>query len=79
MSFLGDIAGDLIGGVLGFAGQSSANSANAAAAQADRDFQREVLQNRHQWEADDYEKAKFAASAKAVHGTNAALKEVGAL
>ena len=25
------------------------------------------------------EKAKFAASAKAVHGTNAALKEVGAL
>ena len=57
MSFLGDIAGDLIGGVLGFAGQSSANSANAAAAEADRDFQREVLQNRHQWEADDYEKA----------------------
>ena len=59
MSFLGDIAGDLIGGVLGFAGQSSANSANAAASQADRDFQREVLQNRHQWEADDYEKAGF--------------------
>lgn len=48
MSFLGDIAGDLVGGVLGFAGQNSANSANAAAAQADRDFQREVLQNRHQ-------------------------------
>ena len=46
MSFLEDIAGDLVGGVLGFAGQSSANSANAAAAQADRDFQREVLQNR---------------------------------
>jgi hypothetical protein len=59
MSFLSDIAGNLIGGVLGFAGQSAANSANASAAQADRDFQKEVLQNRHQWEADDYEKAGF--------------------
>lgn len=84
MSFLGDIAGDLVGGALGFLGQSSANSANAAASKADRDFQREVLQNRHQWEADDYEKAGFnrilsVTSSAGGTGSNAAIAAQNAL
>lgn len=84
MSFLGDIAGDLIGGVLGFGGQAAANSANAEQAALDRDFQREVLQNRHQWEADDYEKAGFnrilsVTSSAGGTGSNASIAAQNAL
>ena len=84
MSFLGDIVGDLVGGALGLVGQGNANSANASAAQADRDFQREVLQNRHQWEADDYEKAGFnrilsVTSSSGGTGSNASIAAQNAL
>lgn len=59
MSLFGSAAGAIAGGVLNAFGQGMANNANAALAIADRDFQREVLQNRHQWETQDYQKAGF--------------------
>lgn len=59
MSLFGSAAGAIAGGVLSAFGQGMANNANAALAAADRDFQREVLQNRHQWETRDWQKAGF--------------------
>lgn len=59
MSLFGSAAGAIAGGVLSAFGQGMANNANAALAIADRDFQREVLQNRHQWETQDWQKAGF--------------------
>jgi hypothetical protein len=59
MSLFGSAAGAIAGGVLNAFGQGMANNANAALAIADRDFQREVLQHRHQWETQDWQKAGF--------------------
>lgn len=59
MSLFGSAAGAIAGGVLNAFGQGMANNANAALAIADREFQREVLQNRHQWETQDWQKAGF--------------------
>lgn len=59
MSLFGAAAGAIAGGVLNLFGQSSANRANSAEAEKDRAFQREVLQNRHQWETEDWQKAGF--------------------
>lgn len=59
MSLFGSAAGAIAGGVLSAFGQGMANNANAALAIADRDFQREILQNRHQWETQDWQKAGF--------------------
>lgn len=59
MSLFGSAAGAIAGGILSAFGQGMSNNANAAYAIADRDFQREVLQNRHQWETEDWQKAGF--------------------
>lgn len=59
MSLFGSAAGAIAGGVLDAFGVNMANNANAALAIADKDFQREVLQNRHQWETQDWQKAGF--------------------
>lgn len=59
MSLFGAAAGAIAGGVLDLFGQESANRANSAEAEKDRAFQREVLQNRHQWETEDWQKAGF--------------------
>ena len=59
MSLFGSAAGAIAGGVLKAFGQGMANNANAALAIADKDFQREVFQNRHQWETLDWQKAGF--------------------
>lgn len=56
MSFLpglADIAGSLIGGVLGYAGQSEANSANAEIAQRQMDFQERMSNTAYQRQVAD--------------------------
>lgn len=59
MSLFGSALGAIAGGVMNMLGQSYANSLNSAEAEKDREFQREVLQNRHQWETEDWQKAGF--------------------
>lgn len=59
MSLFGSAAGAIAGGILNAFGQSMANRANSAEAEKDRAFQREVFQNRHQWETQDWENAGF--------------------
>lgn len=84
MGFLSDIAGSVVGGLFGMKGQSDANKANAANAALDRDFQREVLQNRQQWQADDFEKAGFnriltVGTPSTATGSNASIPAQNAL
>ena len=57
MSFLGSAAGAVAGGLINAVGGIWANNQNSAAAALDRDFQREVLKNRNQWQAEDLKKA----------------------
>lgn len=59
MSLFGSAAGAIAGGILNAFGQSMANRANSAEAEKDRAFQREVFQNRHQWETQDWQNAGF--------------------
>lgn len=59
MSLFGSALGAIAGGVLDMFGQGMANRSNSAEAEKDRAFQREVLQNRHQWETEDWQKAGF--------------------
>lgn len=59
MSLFGAALGAIAGGVLNLFGQGMANRVNSAEAENDRAFQREVLQNRHQWETEDWQKAGF--------------------
>lgn len=57
MSFLSDIAGDVVGAVTGI---WSANKGNSAAFEMQANSinaQRESMQNRHQWEVEDLRKA----------------------
>lgn len=48
---------DIAGGILGFAGADRANDEARAAAERQMAFQREVMQNRYQWQVDDLRKA----------------------
>jgi hypothetical protein len=61
MSFLGglvsDIAGPLVGGLLGSSSAKATNAANAKAAEDANMFTKEQLQNRHQWEVSDLKAA----------------------
>lgn len=61
MSFLGDAAGAVAGGVLGgigeYFGTSSANALQQSMFNKQMAFNREVMQNRHQWEVEDLKKA----------------------
>lgn len=61
MSFLGDALGPVIGAVGGILGESmSTNSANATQREMFEkqiEFNREVMQNRHQWEVQDLKNA----------------------
>lgn len=78
MSFLGSAAGAVAGGLINAIGGIWANQQNAAMAAADRDFQREVLQNRNQWQAEDLKKAGInpiltAGSPSGATGSNAGI------
>ena len=61
MSFLGDALGPVIGAVGGILGESistsSANSLQRETLEKQMAFNREVMQNRHQWEVNDLKKA----------------------
>lgn len=61
MSFLGDALGPVIGAVGGILGESfgasSANSLQRETLGKQMAFNREVMQNRHQWEVEDLKKA----------------------
>ena len=57
MSFLGDALGPVIGVVGDFLGTSSANSFQQSMFNQQTAFNREVMQNRHQWEVKDLKKA----------------------
>lgn len=61
MSFLGDALGPVIGAVGGILGESigasSANSLQRETLDKQMAFNREVMQNRHQWEVEDLKKA----------------------
>lgn len=56
MSLLGGL-GAAIGGLLGFAGQESANDAQAALLERQIEWQKEVLQNKVQWNVEDMKAA----------------------
>ena len=78
MSFLGSAAGAVAGGIINAVGGIWANNQNSAAAALDRDFQREVLQNRNQWQAEDLKKAGInpiltAGSPSSATGSNASI------
>ena len=47
----------IVGGVFDLAGAAFQNSATAGFQQTNIDWQREQLQNKHQWEVDDLRKA----------------------
>lgn len=61
MSFLGSAAGAVAGGVLGgigeYFGTASANALQQSMFNKQMAFNREVMQNRHQWEVEDLKKA----------------------
>lgn len=57
MSFLGDAAGAVAGAVGEFFGTSSANALQQSMFNKQMAFNREVMQNRHQWEVEDLKKA----------------------
>ena len=53
MSFLGSAAGAIVGGIGEYFGTSSANSLQQSLFNQQIGFNREVMQNRHQWEVED--------------------------
>lgn len=57
MSFLGSAAGAVAGAVGEFFGASSANALQQSMFNRQMAFNREVMQNRHQWEVEDLKKA----------------------
>lgn len=57
MSFLGSAAGAIVGGIGEYFGTSSANALQESMFNKQMAFNREVMQNRHQWEVEDLKKA----------------------
>lgn len=57
MSFLGSAAGAIVGGIGEYFGTSSANALQQSLFNQQIGFNREVMQNRHQWEVEDLKKA----------------------
>ncbi|QRV61752.1 VP2 [Microvirus sp.] len=57
MSFLGDAAGAVAGAVGEYFGTASANALQQSMFNRQMAFNREVMQNRHQWEVEDLKKA----------------------
>lgn len=69
MSFLGSAAGSIIGGIGEYFGTSSANSLQQSLFDQQIGFNREVMQNRHQWEVEDLKKAGLNPLLSATTGT----------
>nr|CAI9752545.1 minor tail protein [Microvirus sp.] len=69
MSFLGSAAGSIIGGIGEYFGTSSANSLQQSLFNQQIAFNKEVMQNRHQWEVEDLKKAGLNPLLSATTGT----------
>lgn len=69
MSFLGSAAGSIIGGIGEYFGTSSANSLQQSLFNQQIGFNKEVMQNRHQWEVLDLKKAGLNPLLSATSGT----------
>lgn len=69
MSFLGGLLG-AVGGLLGLAGQESANDAQAALLERQIEWQKEVLQNKVQWNVDDLKAAGLNPVLAATNGVS---------
>lgn len=54
---IGSLAGSVLEGGLGLFGSKDSNKAAREAAEAQMAFQKQTLQNRHQWETDDLRKS----------------------
>lgn len=69
MSFLGSAAGAIVGGIGEYFGTSSANALQQSLFNQQIGFNREVMQNRHQWEVEDLKKAGLNPLLSATTGT----------
>lgn len=69
MSFLGSAAGAIVGGIGEYFGTSSANAFQQSLFNKQIAFNREVMQNRHQWEVEDLKKAGLNPLLSATTGT----------
>lgn len=69
MSFLGSAAGAIVGGIGEYFGTSSANALQQSLFNQQIGFNREVMQNRHQWEVADLKKAGLNPLLSATTGT----------
>ncbi len=69
MSFLGSAAGAVVGGIGEYFGTSSANALQQSLFNQQLGFNREVMQNRHQWEVEDLKKAGLNPLLSATTGT----------
>lgn len=69
MSFLGSAAGAIAGGIGEYFGTSSANALQQSLFNQQIGFNREVMQNRHQWEVEDLKKAGLNPLLSATTGT----------
>lgn len=56
-AIIGQVGSELVGGLFGSSSAKKANKAAAREAERARAFNREMMQNRHQWEVDDLRKA----------------------
>ena len=69
MSFLGSAAGSIAGGIGEYFGTSSANSLQQSLFNQQIAFNKQVMQNRHQWEVEDLKKAGLNPLLSATTGT----------
>lgn len=69
MSFLGSAAGAIVGGIGEYFGTSSANALQQSLFNQQIAFNRESMQNRHQWEVEDLKKAGLNPLLSATTGT----------
>lgn len=69
MSLLSSVAGSVLGGVGEYIGASSANRLQQDLFNQQVSFNREVMQNRHQWEVEDLKKAGLNPLLSATTGT----------
>lgn len=66
------VAAPIIGGIFGKSSAKAQNEASSREAQINRDFQKETLQNQHQWEVADLKKAGLNPVLSANSGAGAA-------
>lgn len=71
--FLGALVGAVAGGLMGLAGDSMNNSAAASRQEDAQAFNREAMQNKHQWEVKDLKAAGLNPMLSAMNGSTGTL------